>query len=226
MAIGLKDKSHRKRIIRRIVGTLLTAFLATVLSILASAASDRPPSEVEESEVIKEITKFRKERDEFFKTHQRSPLKWSDKLKFDHLSYYPIDLKYRFEGKIERYILDIRNPEYYATFLTNKGTKKRYVRYGQFRFTYDGKDYNLPLYKSMLSDMLFIPFKDKTNGKTTEPGGRYLDAEIVFPGYETTIDFNMAYNPLCAYNDKFICVIPPKENALDIEIRAGEKKFK
>ncbi|NWF94501.1 MAG: DUF1684 domain-containing protein [Syntrophaceae bacterium] len=151
---------------------------------------------------------------------------WSDKLKFDHLSYYPIELNYRFKGKIDRYILDILNPEYYATFLTNKGTKKRYIRYGQFCFTLHYKEYVLQIYKSMLSDMLFIPFKDKTNGKTTEPGGRYLDAEILFPGYETTIDFNMAYNPSCAYNDKFICVIPPEENSLNLEIRAGEKKFK
>ncbi len=120
----------------------------------------------------------------------------------------------------------MRNPEYYATFLTNKGTKKRYVRYGQFRFALDRREYSLPLYKSILSDTLFIPFRDKTNEKETFPGGRYLDAEVVLPGYTTTIDFNMAYNPSCAYNDNVICVIPPKESALDIEIRAGEKKFK
>jgi hypothetical protein len=40
------------------------------------------------------------------------------------------------------------------------------------------------------------------------------------------LDFNMAYNPSCDYNEKFICVLPPKENMLDIEIRAGEKNFR
>ncbi len=223
MAIELKGKSGWNRIIKRVVVTSLAVYVATLLPTLPSAATERSRNELE---VIKEINKFRKERDDFFKNHQRSPLTWSDKLKFDRLSYYPINLNYRFKGKIERYILDIRNPEYYATFLTNKGTKKRYVRYGMFRFTYNGKEYTLPLYKSILSDVLFIPFRDRTNGKETYSGGRYLDAEIVLPGYTTTIDFNMAYNPSCAYNEKFTCIIPPEENTLDGEIRAGEKKFK
>jgi uncharacterized protein len=71
-----------------------------------------------------------------------------------------------------------------------------------------------------------LPFRDKTNGKETFPGGRYLDAEVVLPGYTTTIDFNMAYNPSCVYNEKLICVLPPKESSLDVEIRAGEKNFR
>lgn len=225
MAIELKGEHYRKRIKRGILRVSVAVFVFLLLA-SPSVAVDQPNLEAEQSEVIKEIKKFRKERDDFFKSHQRSPLKWEDKLKFDRLSYYPIDLKYRFKGKIERYILDIRNPEYYATFLTNKGTKKRYIRYGLFRFNLDGREYSLPLYKSILSDTLFIPSRDKTNGKETYSGGRYLDAEILLPGYETVIDFNMVYNPSCAYNDNFICVISPKESALDIEIRAGEKKFK
>ncbi|MDO9351531.1 MAG: DUF1684 domain-containing protein [Deltaproteobacteria bacterium] len=205
---------------------LLAASVATVFAVSPSLATDRSRTEVEQSEVIKEIKNFREERDDFFKNHQRSPLKWADKLKFHRLSYYPIDLKYRFIGKIERYTLDIRDPQYYATFLTNKGTKKRYVRYGQFKFILNGKEYRLQLYKSILSDTLFIPFKDKTNGKETYSGGRYLDAEIAVPDYEVTIDFNMAYNPSCAYNEKFVCALPPEENILNIEIQAGEKKFR
>ncbi len=221
----IKGKSYWKGTKGELLRASVTAFVCLLLA-STSVAVDQPNLESEQSEIIKEIKTFRKERDDFFKNHQRSPLERSDKLKFDRLSYYPIDLNYRFKGKIERYILDVRNPEYYATFLTNKGTKKRYIRYGLFRFALDGREYSLPLYKSILSDTLFIPSRDKTNGKETYSGGRYLDAEILLPGYETVIDFNMAYNPSCAYNDNFICVIPPKESALDIEIRAGEKKFK
>jgi hypothetical protein len=40
------------------------------------------------------------------------------------------------------------------------------------------------------------------------------------------LDFNMAYHPSCAYNEKFVCILPPRENMLDVEIRAGEKNFK
>jgi uncharacterized protein (DUF1684 family) len=37
------------------------------------------------------------------------------------------------------------------------------------------------------------------------------------------LDFNLAYNPYCAYADRYSCPIPPVENKLLIEIRAGEK---
>ncbi len=80
----------------------------------------------------------------------------------------------------------------------------------------------MEIYKSILSDMLFVPFKDRTNGKETYEGGRYIDAEIL-TDYKMVLDFNMAYHPACAYNEKFVCVLPPRENMLDIEIRAGEK---
>jgi uncharacterized protein (DUF1684 family) len=173
----------------------------------------------------KRVLEWRKERDEFFRSHQRSPLTPREKRNFKGLNYYPFDPQYVFLGQIERYILHINNPKYYATFLTNRGINKRYIRYGKFHFHLNGKDYTIEIYKSILSDMLFIPFKDRTNGRETYDGGRYIDAEIL-SGYQMVLDFNMAYYPSCAYNEKFICVLPPKENMLDIEIRAGEKNFK
>jgi len=169
-----------------------------------------------------QVLKWRKERDAFFKNHQRSPLLPQDKRHFKGLKYYPFDPQYVLSGQIERFIFHINNPKYYATFLTNKGTNKRYIRYGKLHFQLGGKEYAIEIYKSILSDMLFIPFKDNTNGKETYEGGRYIDAEIL-SGYKMVLDFNIAYHPSCAYNDKFVCVLPPKENILDTEIRAGEK---
>jgi uncharacterized protein (DUF1684 family) len=93
------------------------------------------------------------------------------------------------------------------------------------QFKLNEKDYTIEVYKSILSDMLFVPFKDMTNGRETYEGGRYIDAEIL-PGYKMVLDFNMAYYPSCAYNEKFICALPPRENMLEIEIKAGEKTFK
>ena len=171
------------------------------------------------------VIKWRKERDQFFKTHQRSPLASAQKRRFKGLDYFAFNPKYYFSGEIHREILHINDPNYYATFLTNKGTSKRYIRYGKFHFNLDGKAYVIEVYKSILSDILFIPFKDLTNGKETYEGGRYIDAEIL-PGYKMDLDFNMAYNPSCAYNDKFTCAIPPKENFLSTEIGAGEKSVK
>ncbi len=168
------------------------------------------------------VMNWRKERDQFFKTHQRSPLTPAEKKRFKVLQYFPFDPHYYFEGQIEREIHHINDPKYYATFLTNKGTNKRYLRYGKFHFDLDGKGYVLEVYKSILSDNLFIPFKDLTNGKETYEGGRYIDAEIL-AGYKMVLDFNMAYYSSCTYNDKFTCAFPPKENYLNVEIRAGEK---
>jgi hypothetical protein len=172
-----------------------------------------------------QVLKWREDRDAFFKNHQRSPLLPRDKKTFKGLKYYPFDPKYVFSGQIERFVFNINNPKYYATFLTNKGTNKRYLRYGKFLFRLDGKEYTFEIYKSILSDMLFIPFKDETNGKETYEGGRYIDAEIL-PDYKMVLDFNMAYNPSCAYNEKFICVLPPRENMLSVEIQGGERNFK
>jgi len=171
------------------------------------------------------VKDWRKERDVFFKSHQRSPLTPDQKIHFKGLSYYPFEPKFVFSGPIQRYVLNINNPQYYATFLTNKGTSKRYIRYGRFHFRIDGKDCSLEVFKSILSDNLFLPFKDKTNGKETYEAGRYIETEIL-PGYQMLLDFNMGYFPSCAYNDKFVCALPPNENSLNVEIRAGEKNYK
>lgn len=205
----------------RILFILLVIVIFSMIHGISIAGEDQGFITLQEKRVLG----WRKERDEFFKSHQRSPLTQQEKRNFKGLKYYPFDPGYVFSGQIERFILHINNPKYYATVLTNKGTNKRYIRYGKFRFRLDGSEDVLEIYKSILSDSLFIPFKDKTNGKETYEGGRYIDAEIL-PGYKMVLDFNMAYHPSCAYNDKFICVLPPRENMLEMEIHAGEKNLK
>jgi len=206
---------------------IIFVILAIGISLLVQGVSIKAGGEDQKWMTLQEqrVMEWRKERDAFFKNHQRSPLLPQDKKKFKGLKYYPFEPQNVFSGEIERFIFNINNPRYYATFLTNKGTNKRYIRYGKFHFKLNSKEYTLEIYKSILSDMLFIPFKDKTNGKGTYEGGRYIDAEIL-ADYKMILDFNMAYSPSCAYNEKFVCVLPPRENMLDIEIRAGEKNFK
>ena len=210
---------------KRKIATLVLC-IGTILFLIGSLQPVYAKEPETQEEIIQAIQLLRKERDHFFKTAPNSPLEEFDKVHFKELKYFPIDLKYRFEGTIQRYIININDPKYYATFPTNKGPRKRYVRYGKFRFTFEEKQYSLELYKSIGSDMIFIPFYDKSNGHETYESGRYLDSEILMPGYRIVIDFNYAYNPSCAYNEKFICVLPLEENRLKIEIRAGEKKFK
>jgi uncharacterized protein (DUF1684 family) len=196
-------------------------FLLLAAAAMALGADEQLNLKLEEKKVLE----WRKDRDTFFGTHERSPLSSKEKRRFKGLKYFPFDAKYVFSGKIERYIFHINNPKYYATFLTNKGINKRYIRYGKFLFNLDGREHPIEIYKSILSDTLFVPFKDKTNGKESYEGGRYIDGEIL-PAYQLVLDFNMAYFPSCAYNNKFACALPPRENVLDIEIRAGEKTVK
>jgi uncharacterized protein len=204
----------------------LVLCIGTILFLIGSLQPVYPKEPETQEEIIQAIQLLRKERDHFFRTAPNSPLGESDKLHFKGLHYFPIDLNYRFEGEIERYIININDPKYYAIFPTNKGPRKRYIRYGKFRFLFESKEYSLELYKSIGGDVIFTPFNDRTNGKETYEGGRYLDAEILMPGYRMVVDFNYTYNPSCAYNEKFVCVLPLKENRLNIEIPVGEKKFK
>jgi hypothetical protein len=209
--------------IRRVVFFIFLIGISLMLQGIPESIRGEDQKEITLEE--QRVLKWRKERDVFFKSHQRSPLLPQDKKNFNGLKYYPFDPQYVFSGEIERFNFHINNPKYYATFLTNKGTNKRYIRYGKFHFQLAGKEYTIEIYKSILSDTLFIPFKDKTNEKETYEGGRYIDAEIL-PDYKMVLDFNMAYQPSCAYNEKFVCALPPRENMLDIDIQAGEKNYK
>jgi uncharacterized protein (DUF1684 family) len=72
--------------------------------------------------------------------------------------------------------------------------------------------------------LFFIPFQDETNGKETYGGGRYLDL-VIKPGRPVYLDFNLAYNPYCAYKEAFVCAKVPSMNRLSRAIAAGEKKY-
>jgi uncharacterized protein len=122
-----------------------------------------------------------------------------------------------------------------TTIWTYSGLERAYVIRGVIRFELLGQKIEIlglqskqfiqhPIYKFQL----FVPFKDITTGEDTYGGGRYLEIAIndMEKEQEIILDFNLAYNPLCAYSDGFNCPIPPEENYIDIEIKAGEKNFK
>src|SRR5438034_1354480 len=67
-----------------------------------------------------------------------------------------------------------------------------------------------------------VPFVDLTNGTETYPGGRYLELDRTPTGIYD-LDFNRAFHPFCYYNPKYDCPYPPRENRLQIPIRAGER---
>lgn len=186
--------------------------------LIASKAEENPMEQREEK-----LKAFRAKKDHFFKEDSQSSLKEVDRKKFKGLIYYPIDLKYAMVGSIERYPTEPK--PLYVNLGTSKGREKKYVKYGRFKFKWDGKEYVLQIYRPLGGGELFLPFKDKTSGAETYPEGRYLYIEPM-PGGKVLIDFNRAYNPFCAYNEKYTCPLVPKENWLDIPIPTGEKRFR
>ena len=104
------------------------------------------------------------------------------------------------------------------------GSQREYYVFGNVHFHLDGKELDLTVYKPVKSEKeyLFIPFYDKTCGDLSYGGGRYVEPVLQNNGL-IEIDFNLAYNPYCAYNHTYRCPIPPQENNLDVSILAGEK---
>jgi hypothetical protein len=102
-----------------------------------------------------------------------------------------------------------------------------YVVFGKLYFKIQGKAFELTVYQNPafkknkeLKDYLFLPFTDLSNGETTYGGGRYLDFYIPKTA-SVILNFHQAYNPYCAYTDKYSCPVPPKNNFLDMEVNAG-----
>lgn len=208
-----------------LIACLLLFFLADGWGMVFSKEGEDPMERREEK-----IKDFRAKRDLFFKQDPQSPLKEKVRKNFKGLSYYPIDLKYAMVGSIEKYPTEPK--PIYINLPTNREREKKYVKYGRFKFKLEGKEFLLHIYRPLGGGELFLPFKDKTSGVETYPEGRYLNIEPMPGGSESTrtekvlIDFNRAYNPFCEFNEKFTCPFAPKENWLDIEIRAGEKRYR
>jgi uncharacterized protein len=170
----------------------------------------------------KELEQGRKDKDRFFATEHISPIAHEERSTFRGLKYFAPDPKYSIRAKLHKY----DHPET-VIMDTSKGTQQKFLRIGYFDFETGGKNVRLQAYKSAErkgDDQIFVPFKDKTSGKETYEAGRYLDLNPS-RNDEYYLDFNFAYNPYCAYSDDYICPFPPRENWLDVEIRAGEKKY-
>ncbi len=164
-----------------------------------------------------ELEEFRKEKDEFFAQHPQSPLTREQRKAFNGLNYFPEDESLRLEVQVEEF--PQKDP---IQMQTTTGDVQEYLRYGRFRFEVDGQAVELTLYQSQHG--FFLPFVDSLAGGETYPAGRYLDPDPL-PGNHFLVDFNLAYNPYCAYNEMWSCPITPFENRLKVPIRAGEKVF-
>ncbi len=166
------------------------------------------------------LDEFRKQKDEFFKHDDQSPLTPEQRKEFKGLNYYPENPKLKIVTAIEEY--PDKQP---VTMITSTGSVQEYLKYGQFSFAVDGQTATLQVYQDADQGYFFLPFVDATAPDETYGAGRYLEIEPAAGG-KFLIDFNYAYNPYCAYNENWTCPLPPKENRLKVRIEAGEKNFK
>lgn len=161
---------------------------------------------------------FRAEKDEFFETHPQSPLTPEQKHNFEGLNYYPPDPALHFKVVVETF--DVQDE---LKMQTTTGDLRTFIRYGIVYFTVGEEEFSLTVYSN--EHGFFIPFVDSQAGQETYGAGRYLDPEVL-PDGKLDLDFNLAYNPYCAYNEMYSCPLPPAENRLGVAIKAGEKNFK
>lgn len=167
---------------------------------------------------MNELQTFREQKDDFFATYPESPLTHEQRHHFAGLDYFPESEDLRFLVELEEF------PEKERIMMqTSTGDVQPYLRYGRFKFTVDGYEAELTVYYD--DHGFFLPFSDALAGEETYPAGRYLEPDRL-PDGKLLIDFNLAYNPYCAYNELYSCPLPPAENRLAIPIRAGEKIFK
>jgi uncharacterized protein len=154
-----------------------------------------------------------------------SPLR-EERKNYTGLNYFDANETYLVKAKFKKEI----GPEF--NMATSSGEVRKYKKYGTLTFKLNGKKRVLTCYQNLslitnpiYKNYLFLPFTDNTNGYETYETGRYIDFSIP-KSKHVYIDFNLAYNPYCAYSEGYSCPIPPTENYLETRVEAGEKKYK
>lgn len=160
---------------------------------------------------------FRAQKDRFFARDHHSPLTPEQQRTFTGLRYFPENPDLRFELTVEPFA--VQQP---VEMQTTTGDQQTFMRYGRVHFTVEGQPASLMVYRS--EHGYFLPFADALAGQETYGAGRYLDP-VPLPGDRLRVDFNLAYNPYCAYNEGWSCPITPPENRLQLPLRAGEQVY-
>lgn len=180
--------------------------------------SDSTPNKSSDQYYIAGIQEERAMKDRYFRMDPYSPIE--DRSNFDGLDYYDPNPDYRFTLTLQP-----AEKQEELVFQTSTGDEQIYYRLGTVEFEVEGEAGKLAIYQSPDYDGLFLPFRDATSGNETYGAGRYLEPHDLGGG-ELLVDFNLSYNPFCAYSDAYSCPLPPFENHLKIPIRTGEKAFK
>ena len=179
-------------------------------------------NEISDEAYIETVLSSRAETQDYMKNDSDSPFNKKGKVEYTGLKYFKIDPKYKVNADIER----LTSPEPLDIQLTNGETAK-YFKYAIATFILGEEPQQLILLKPEKfwdEDWLFLPFYDATSASESYGGGRFLNLDYTDQDV-LEIDFNLAYNPYCAYTDTYRCPIPPEENNITVEVRAGERIY-
>jgi len=172
-----------------------------------------------EREPLVALERYRVARDVLFRAHPDSPLPAGDRTSFVGVPYWGHDPELRFEAIVEP---AERRP---AAATSLSGRTFDLERIGLIRLPIGELEvYWIEVY----GGGVFIPFRDGTSGAETYGAGRYLldtikGADLGGEGDRLVLDFNYAYHPSCAYDPRWVCPLAPRENWLEVPIRAGER---
>ncbi len=165
------------------------------------------------------LRRFREGRDRLFARHPESPLAPAARAAFRGLPYWPYQPGLRFEAEVEP-----APPERSAA--TNlDGDSYPLDRIGRIRLPIGELDV---FWIAVYGGGVFLPFRDATAGRTTYGAGRYLldtvkGADLGGFAGRLIVDFNYAYHPSCAYDERWSCPLAPRSNWLPVAIEAGER---
>ena len=112
-----------------------------------------------------------------------------------------------------------------VTLATSNGQLREMIVAGQLVFLFEQIEYRLTGFLTRDAEgheVIFLPFRDGTSGKETYGAGRYVEIPYEQGETEIELDFNLAYNPSCAFSPAYDCPYPPPVSRLDVEVRAGE----
>ncbi len=138
---------------------------------------------------------------------------------FQGIDRYPVDVAWRVEANWvafdEPTTIEIPNV---------LGTVESLEVSGRFVFEHDGTEYEL-LPTGDPDEGLFLVFGDAGNGVHSYGGGRFLYTDPPSEDGTVIVDFNLAYNPPCAFTPYATCPLPAEGNVLPFEVTAGEKSW-
>ncbi|MEA9897698.1 DUF1684 domain-containing protein [Xanthomonas campestris pv. raphani] len=139
---------------------------------------------------------------------------------FGELDYFPTDAHWRIDAQWQPY-----DAPRATTLLTSIGTPLTVEVPGEAVFTRNGQRYRLRPIAQDGDARLFFVFADRTSGKESYGGARYLYTDAPRDG-RVVLDFNLAENPPCALTPHVVCPIAPPDNRLDLAVNAGEKTYR